>query len=128
MAKFQESCSEKIDVASNDPGNAVMFHSTKYESEPNIMSLSENDSEHRIVKDGKSEPSQESDNKAVVPLSFRKAAASSSDAVQARAKPLTNRERLLLRKQALTMKRRPVLAVGEMKCTNFLSVYFPLMK
>ncbi|KMT02848.1 hypothetical protein BVRB_8g194280 [Beta vulgaris subsp. vulgaris] len=108
----EASCSEKIDVASNDPGNAVMFHSTKYESEPNIMSLSENDSEHRIVKDGKSEPSQESDNKAVVPLSFRKAAASSSDAVQARAKPLTNRERLLLRKQALTMKRRPVLAVG----------------
>lgn len=32
--------------------------------------------------------------------------------VPAKARPLTNKERLLLRKQALKMKRRPVLAVG----------------
>ncbi|XP_026381759.1 CRM-domain containing factor CFM2, chloroplastic-like isoform X2 [Papaver somniferum] len=35
-----------------------------------------------------------------------------SKGVRFRAQPLSNRERLILRKQALTMKRRPVLAIG----------------
>ncbi|KAI3970628.1 hypothetical protein MKX01_024275 [Papaver californicum] len=35
-----------------------------------------------------------------------------SKGIRFRAQPLSNRERLILRKQALTMKRRPVLAIG----------------
>lgn len=36
-----------------------------------------------------------------------------------RAAPLSNKERLLLRKQALKMKRRPVLAVGNIMLLSF---------
>ncbi|KAH0465591.1 hypothetical protein IEQ34_005694 [Dendrobium chrysotoxum] len=46
-----------------------------------------------------------------------------------RSSPLSNRERLLLRKQALKMRKRPVLAVGTITCVQTqggLTKYFPI--
>ncbi|KAL2929659.1 CRM-domain containing factor CFM2 chloroplastic [Bienertia sinuspersici] len=115
------SCSEMNRVAfdgnSNSSHNGLLVPSTSNESEPISASVSEVNVEHHIATDEITKSSQESNNKVVPPLSFPKALESNSCSVSDRASPLTNKERLLLRKQALKMKKRPVLAVGEMNLT-----------
>ncbi|XP_021741745.1 CRM-domain containing factor CFM2, chloroplastic-like [Chenopodium quinoa] len=114
---LKENSSEMIHVAASDSRNSscneVMFHSISSESRPTITSVSENNIEHHIVKNEILEPSHESVNKVTISPLLQKAAESNSQAIPAKARPLTNKERLLLRKQALKTRRRPVLAVGK---------------
>lgn len=126
---IQANCSERLQVASNNSGNASckesLFHPTGNESEPIITSMSEDNFEHGIVSNETRDSYKNSDNKVAIPLPLHKAAGRNSHAVPAKARPLTNKERLLLRKQALKMRKRPVLAVGEIYYTNCFSTFLP---
>lgn len=103
------SCSKITRVASNDSANAsrnkLLLHSTSGLSEPITSSESKEGFEHHPFetiekKSGKEPP-------------YHRVEERDSSAVSPRARPLTNKERLLLRRQALKMARRPVLAVGK---------------
>ncbi|KAJ8444651.1 hypothetical protein Cgig2_023714 [Carnegiea gigantea] len=103
------SCSKITRVASNDSANAsrnkLLLHCTSSLSEPMTSSASKEGFEHHPFetiekKSGKEPP-------------YHRVEERDSSAVSPRARPLTNKERLLLRRQALKMTRRPVLAVGK---------------
>lgn len=109
------SCAKMSSFSSSDSDNASgsksLFDSTCNESEPMISSLSDDSSEDGTSENDIMKHANKSDNKRSVP-SLCKAAENNSHTAPGRARPLTNKERLLLRKQALKMRRRPVLAVG----------------
>lgn len=113
---FQESSEINL-VSSVDSGKANAscdkpLQSINNEVEP---SVSIDNSEHENVEDEITKPSTEENKKEVISRSFQNKVEKNPYAVRAGAKPLTNKERLLLRQQALKTKRRPVLAVGESK-------------
>lgn len=111
----EASCAKMSSFSSSDSDNASgsksLFDSTCNESEPMISSLSDDSSEDGTSENDIMKHANKSDNKRSVP-SLCKAAENNSHTAPGRARPLTNKERLLLRKQALKMRRRPVLAVG----------------
>ncbi|XP_057536595.1 CRM-domain containing factor CFM2, chloroplastic [Amaranthus tricolor] len=110
---FEESSEINL-VSSVDSGKANAscdkpLQSINNEVEP---SVSIDNSEHENVEDEITKPSTEENKKEVISRSFQNKVEKNPYAVRAGAKPLTNKERLLLRQQALKTKRRPVLAVG----------------
>lgn len=118
-----------VSAVDSGKGNASYYkplHAVNNEVEPIIASVSIDNSEHKNV-DKIRESSTEENKKEVISLSFQKEVEKNSHAVRARAKPLTNKERLLLRQQALKTKRRPVLAVGESKTISPLIQYVLLL-
>ncbi|KAK9706183.1 hypothetical protein RND81_07G109300 [Saponaria officinalis] len=101
--------SSDSDKASRD---GSLFNSTSYESDPSITVATQAMSKHIIFKDETISSARKEDVKALGPPTQGKITEKNPCAELVRARTLTNKERLLLRKEALTMKRRPVLAVG----------------
>ncbi|GMH04525.1 hypothetical protein Nepgr_006365 [Nepenthes gracilis] len=110
----ETSCSALVHSTSHnfeDDSSDSSLVSTYHELEPSVHAASQDDLKHHFLNNEIMERgSQSAEIESMPPC--HEAAPYASNEVRPRAAPLSNKERLLLRKQALKMKRRPVLAVG----------------
>ncbi|GAB2300326.1 hypothetical protein Dimus_034362 [Dionaea muscipula] len=87
-----------------------LINLTRHDFEKSVHPTSKGHSEQHVFKNETLEMACESANGGEIPV-FPKAAAHKNNGTQPRATPLSNKERLLLRKEALKMKRRPLFTV-----------------
>ncbi|KAL9242443.1 hypothetical protein vseg_016437 [Gypsophila vaccaria] len=95
-----------------------LFNSTRNKSGPSIMVATGAKSKRITFKHEMIKLARKEEFKALAPPTQGKITENNPRVEPVRARTLTNKERLLLRKEALAMKRRPVLAVGR---SNFIS-------
>ncbi|KAH9620459.1 hypothetical protein KSS87_007703 [Heliosperma pusillum] len=116
IAVEPEASSEIFLPASSDSGklscDGSLFNSAHDDSDLPITAAEVDISRYITFKDETINPAEEENFKVLSPPTLDKTTESNSHALPVRARVLTNKERLLLRKEALKMKRRPVLAVG----------------